>query len=102
MMEIIHTDSGCALTTPSITCMESESEPLLVNFISSLDCAFSLICKWQDDIPLINSVTATRYHGRVMAIVYSRLATSLRSLAIILPIRLHLISLASTFVTIFL
>jgi len=35
-----------------------------------------------------------------MAILYSRLATSLRSLAIILPIHLHLLSLASTFATV--
>jgi hypothetical protein len=102
MMVIIYTDSGGALTTPSITCMQSGSETLLVNFISSLDCALSLIFKWQDDIALINSVTATRDHGRVTAIVYSRFAMSLRSLEIILPIRLHPISLASTFATIFL
>ena len=38
--------------------------------------------------------------GRVTAILYSRLATSLRSLAIILPIHLHLLSLASTFATV--
>jgi len=34
-----------------------------------------------------------------MAIVYSRLATSFRSLAMILPIHLHLLSLASTCAT---
>jgi len=38
--------------------------------------------------------------GRVTAILYSRLATSLGSLAIILPIHLHLLSLASTFATV--
>ena len=47
-------------------------------------------------------VTAARDPGRVTAILYSRLATSLRSLAIILPIHLHLLSLASTFATVFL
>ena len=48
-----------------------------------------------------DNVTAARDPGRVTAILYSRLATSLRSLAIILPIDLHLISLASTFATVF-
>jgi len=54
MMVVIHTDSRCALTTPSLTRMSSLSETLFVNLISSLDCAFSLICKRQDDIALIN------------------------------------------------
>jgi len=40
--------------------------------------------------------------GRVTAISYSRLARSLRSLAITLPIHQHLMSLASTFATVFL
>jgi len=44
-------------------------------------------------------VTAACDAGRVMAIRYSRLATSLRSLAIILPIYLHITSLASRFAT---
>jgi len=47
-----------------------------------------------------DNVTAARDPGRVMAILYSRLAASLRSLAIILPIHLHLLSLASTFATV--
>jgi hypothetical protein len=47
-----------------------------------------------------DNVTAARDPGRVMAILYSRLATSLRSLAIILPIHLHLLSLPSTFATV--
>ena len=54
MMVIIHTDSRCAMTAPSMACMSSLSETLLVNFIFSLDCAFSLICKRQDDIVLIS------------------------------------------------
>jgi len=49
-----------------------------------------------------DNVTAARDQGRITAILYSRLATSLRSLAIILPIHLHLLSLASTFATVFL
>jgi len=49
-----------------------------------------------------DNVTVARYSGRVTAIPYSRLATSLRSLAIILPIHLHLLSLVSTFATVFL
>ena len=49
-----------------------------------------------------DNVTAAHDPGRVTAILYSRLATSLRSLAIILPIHLHILSLASTFATIFL
>jgi len=49
-----------------------------------------------------NNVTAARDQGRVMANLYSLLVTSLRSLAIILPIHLHILSLASTFATVFL
>jgi len=39
--------------------------------------------------------------GQVTAILYSRLATRLRSLAIILPIHLYLLSLESTFATVY-
>ena len=48
-----------------------------------------------------NIVTATRDCGRVTAILYSRLATRLRSLAIILPIHLYLLSLESTFASVY-
>jgi len=54
MMVVIHTDSRCAITAPSMTPMSSLSETLGVNFIFSLDCAFSLIRKRQDDIVLIS------------------------------------------------
>jgi hypothetical protein len=54
MMVVIHTDSRCAMTAPSMTCMSSLSETLLGNVIFSLDCAFSLIRKRQDDIVLIS------------------------------------------------
>jgi hypothetical protein len=54
MMVVIYTDSRCAMTAPSMTCMSSLSETLLVNFIFSLDCAFSLIRKRRDDIVLIS------------------------------------------------
>ena len=54
MMVVIHTDSRCALTAPSTTCMSSLSETLLVNFVFILDCAFSHIRKRQDDIVLIS------------------------------------------------
>ena len=47
-----------------------------------------------------DNVTAARDPGRVMAMQYSRLATSLTSLAIILPIHPHLPSLASTFASV--
>jgi len=50
MMVVIRTDWRFVLTAHSITCMPSLSETLLVNFVSSLDWAFSLMCKWQDDI----------------------------------------------------
>jgi len=50
----IHTDSRCALTAPSLTGTPSLTQMLLVNFVSNVDCAFSLICKRQDDIGLIN------------------------------------------------
>jgi hypothetical protein len=46
-------------------------------------------------------LTAARDLGWVTAILYSWLATSLRSVVIILPIHLYLLSLASTFATIF-
>jgi hypothetical protein len=54
MMVVIHPDSRRAMTAPSMTRMSSLSETLLVNFIFSLDCAFSPICKRQDDIVLIS------------------------------------------------
>jgi hypothetical protein len=47
-----------------------------------------------------DNVTAALDLGRVMAILYSWLATSLRSLAIMFPIYVHLLSLASTFATV--
>jgi len=54
MMVVFHTNSRCAMTAPSTTRMSSLSETLLVNFTFSLDCAFSLIRKRQDDIVLIS------------------------------------------------
>jgi len=54
MMVVIYTDSCCAMAAPSMTPMSSLTETLLVNFIFSLDCAFSRIRKRQDDIALIN------------------------------------------------
>jgi len=54
MMVGIHTDWRCALTAPLLTGMLSLTKILLVNFVSNLDCAISLICKRQDDIRLIN------------------------------------------------
>jgi len=47
------------------------------------------------------AVTATHDCGQVTAILYSQLATRLRSLAIILPIHLYLLLLESTFATIY-
>jgi hypothetical protein len=54
MMVVIHTDSRCAMTAPSMTHMSSLSETLLVNFFFDSDCAFSLIRKRQDDIVSIS------------------------------------------------
>jgi hypothetical protein len=54
MLVVIHTDWRCAMTAPSMTSTSSLSVTLLVNFIFSLDCTFSLVRKWQDDIALIN------------------------------------------------
>jgi len=54
MMVGIHIDSRCALTAPPLTGTPSLTQILLVNFVSNLDCTFSLICKRQDDIRLIN------------------------------------------------
>jgi len=50
----IHTDLRCALTAPSLTDMASLTQILLVHFVSNSDCVYSLICKRQDDIRLIN------------------------------------------------
>jgi len=55
MMVVIHPDLRHAMTAPSITRMSSLSETLLVNFIFSLDCAFSLIRKRQGHIVLLSS-----------------------------------------------
>jgi hypothetical protein len=54
MMVVIHRDSHLAMTAPSMTCMSSLSETLLLNFIFCLDCTVSLIRKRQDDIVLIS------------------------------------------------
>jgi hypothetical protein len=54
MMVVIHPDPRRAMTAPSMTLMSLLSETLLVNFIFGLDCAFSFICKRQDDIVLIS------------------------------------------------
>jgi len=54
MMVGIHTDSRRALTAAPLTGMPSVTQILLVTFVSNLDCAFSLICKRQDNIRLIN------------------------------------------------
>jgi len=54
MMVVIHTDSRCALTAHSMTHVPSLTQILLANFVSNLDREFSLICKRQDDISLIN------------------------------------------------
>jgi len=50
-------------------------------------------------VQLLGIVMVARDLSWVTAFLYSRLATSLRSLAIILPIHLDLLSLASTFAT---
>jgi len=54
MMVGIHTDLRCTLTAPPLTGTPSLTQILLVNVVSNLDCAFSLICKRQDNIRLIN------------------------------------------------
>jgi hypothetical protein len=54
MIVVIHQDSRLAMTAPAMPHMSSLSEALLVNFIFSLDCAFSLIRKRQDHIVLIS------------------------------------------------
>jgi len=54
MMVVIHPDSRRAITASSMTCMTSLSETLLVNFIFTLHCTFSLIRKRQDHIVLIS------------------------------------------------
>jgi hypothetical protein len=54
MMVVIHTDSRCAMTAPSMTRMSSLCATLLVNFFFGLDWVFSLIPNRQDDIVLIS------------------------------------------------
>jgi hypothetical protein len=54
MIVVIHTDSLCAMIAPFKTRMSSLTETLLINFIFSLDCVFSLVCKRQDDIVWIS------------------------------------------------
>jgi hypothetical protein len=58
MMVVIHTDSCCTLTARSITRIPSQSETLFVYFISSSDCAFSVIYKRQHNNPLMNCQTS--------------------------------------------
>ena len=60
MMVGNHTDSHCALNASSLTGTLSLTQILLVNFVSNLDCVFSLICKRQDDIRL-NNRQSTRF-----------------------------------------
>jgi len=54
MMVVIPTNSRCALTIPSMTRMPLLINILLVNFVFNIDCAFSLRCRRNDDIMLIN------------------------------------------------
>ena len=54
MMVVIPTDLGYALTIPSMTRMPSLTNILLVNFVFNIDCAFSLRCRRNDNIMLID------------------------------------------------
>jgi hypothetical protein len=54
MMVVIPTDSHCALTAPSMTCMPSLTYIVLVKIPINIDCAFSLTCKRYDNIILID------------------------------------------------
>jgi hypothetical protein len=54
MMVVSRTDSRCALTAPSITCIPSLTQILLVHFASNVYCAFLLIRKRPDNLTLIN------------------------------------------------
>ena len=53
MMVVIHPDSHCALTVPSITRMPSLGQILLVHCVCNLDCVFLIIRNRQDHITLI-------------------------------------------------
>jgi len=55
MTVVIHTDSHYALTTPSMTCLTSLTQILLVKFVSNLVFAVLLNRNRQDDIKLIDS-----------------------------------------------
>ena len=54
MMVVILKDSRCALTATFMPHMPSLTQILLVNFVCSLECTFSLIWKRQDDNWVIN------------------------------------------------
>jgi hypothetical protein len=54
VMVVIPTDSRYALRIPSMTCMPSLTDILLLNLVFNIDCTFSLRCKRHDVIMLIN------------------------------------------------
>jgi len=54
MMVVIQTDSHCALTTPSMTCMPSVTPILFQNSISNLHSPIPLVGNRQNDITMIN------------------------------------------------
>jgi len=56
MTVIIHTDSHCALTSPSITCMTSLTKILLLNFIFDVVFAFPLKSNSKDDFKVIGNL----------------------------------------------
>ena len=74
-VEIV-TDLHCALTASSMTRMPSLTQILLVNFVYSLDYAFSRICKRQGYIRLINrrssSFGVENFHMACMTLAHAQ------------------------------
>lgn len=57
MTVVIHSDSGYAVTAPSMTCMISLTYMLLVDFISNFSFAFSLDHNREGYIKYVGGVT---------------------------------------------
>ena len=58
MPVVMHTGSYCVLTAPSMTCMISLTQKLLVNFVTNLVFAFALNSNRKDDNRLIGCLVA--------------------------------------------
>jgi hypothetical protein len=78
----------------SHACLDSPDEVVVWNALSISHICPPVLAKvsFSKLVPLDLVVTATRVCGRAPAIIYNRLSTTLRSVAIILPIHLGTIT----------